>query len=54
MMTRKTMAMLTINGPGKMTDKERDAISLWLMQQATDLRRDGEKYTDARFVARHY
>ena len=50
----RVIARLTIEKPGKMSDKERGEISYWLSDQAFDLVLEGDNYTEGRFVARYY
>lgn len=47
----KRVATLEISSPGKMTNKERSDIAVWMMKQARHLLVNGNNYTLGRFIA---
>lgn len=47
----KRVATLAIASPGKMTNKERSDIAVWMMKQARQLLKHGGNYTEGRFTA---
>jgi hypothetical protein len=49
-------ALLTIQKPGKMTDRQRKDIAQWLERLSKHLLKEGKNYTEGRFTARfnHY
>ena len=50
----QSCAILTIKKPGKMTDKGRKAIAVWLRAHASNLIKHGAGYNDkGDFVARY-
>jgi hypothetical protein len=46
-------AIVTINGPGRMSTKGRKAIAEWLRHTALDFELLGRQYTKGRFTARY-
>ena len=49
----KSVAILTIFKPGKMTDEGRREIAAWMRRQARNFAHYGEQYSEIRFVARY-
>ncbi len=49
----KSAAILTMRSPGKMTKRGRRDIAAWLRRHAAMLLRDGDKYTEGRFIGRY-
>ena len=50
----KTAAILTVQGPGRMTAKGRQQIATWLRNQASLLKVYGAAYTTGRYTAKWY
>lgn len=48
----KSAAIITIISPGKMTKRGRKDIAAWLQRHAKMLVKDGDKYTEGRFIGR--
>ena len=48
----KSVAIITIKSPGKMTKRGRKDIAEWLRRHAAHLLKEGDKYTDGRFTGR--
>ena len=49
----KSAAIVTIQAPGKMSDKGRRDIAKWLRMHANYLLRHGKEYTKGRFTGRY-
>ena len=50
--SERAVATFTIHGAARMTPAGRKFIATWLRDQATNLLRDGDKYSE-RFTARY-
>lgn len=51
-MRKRSEARLTIYGVGKMTKARRKQIAAWLRERADSIVKEGDEYTDKRFVGR--
>ena len=47
----KTVARMSIQGPGTMTTQSRRDVARWLRSRADHLLKQGSKYTTGRFTA---